>query len=471
MNEGKSFTRNEKLHQARLDRYWTIDEAAKRIQVSRTTYIRWEKGEQSPHGTTLALACDAFKMSAEQLGFRTSISAIATTSMTQPTPMHLVGNASNALTMLEERDQQIPISNQNLYTFADEQLIAFATLLKLGETFMFDPAKRKTLETLLAAMSMTMIKPQGVLQAESWQSPLSSVTEEVKPNVAMLQEFEKLIQGCWQLSRGNELALAEKLLPECMIRLVPIAKQPSEYQQSAAQLASQGYQLYSLFSLHHNDLQAKEHYGKLAVQYSSLSGDQSLLIVSLRQLADTYRYNNQYPQFLQTYLDSLQHVKAVSPLLQSCTYSGLAVAYSYLGRKQDACTYLGLAHDTFPDHPETDPAFSFADFDFPWLILREGMIRSRIGETKKALDAFERINQPGLIIPERIRVEIINQRALAAVKGGDMEDFRHHLIAGIQGARTLGSQKRRQEAIDNWKEARKVWPHETRVLELADLLL
>jgi hypothetical protein len=52
-----------------------------------------------------------------------------------------------------------------------------------------------------------------------------------------------------------------------------------------------------------------------------------------------------------------------------------------------------------------------------------------------------------------------------------MEDFRHHLIAGIQGAQALGSQKRRQEAIDNWKEARKVWPHETKVLELADLLV
>jgi len=63
------------------------------------------------------------------------------------------------------------------------------------------------------------------------------------------------------------------------------------------------------------------------------------------------------------------------------------------------------------------------------------------------------------------------QRALAAVKVGNLEQFREHLIEGVNGAKALGSEKRRQEAIATYKEARLKWPHELQILELADLLV
>lgn len=60
---------NEKLRKARNDRHWSVERAAEKVGVSRTTYLRWEHGEQFPHGYSIAQACDAFNMSAEQLGF------------------------------------------------------------------------------------------------------------------------------------------------------------------------------------------------------------------------------------------------------------------------------------------------------------------------------------------------------------------------------------------------------------------
>jgi transcriptional regulator with XRE-family HTH domain len=44
---------NEKLRNARNDRRWTVSQAAERVGISRTTYIRWEQGTQIPHDSTL----------------------------------------------------------------------------------------------------------------------------------------------------------------------------------------------------------------------------------------------------------------------------------------------------------------------------------------------------------------------------------------------------------------------------------
>jgi len=62
--------RNEKLITAREEREWTQEKAAEKIGVSRVTYARWEEKGVIPHLSTLGMACKAFKMTSEQLGFR-----------------------------------------------------------------------------------------------------------------------------------------------------------------------------------------------------------------------------------------------------------------------------------------------------------------------------------------------------------------------------------------------------------------
>lgn len=343
---------NQKLLDAHKAKGWSYETVSARLGVSRITYSRWVNGHQEPQPSQLEALCAVYEMLAEDLGY----------GHLSREPIH---------SKAEKKISQAPDTSQHLFQrLTDGELTTFTMLLRLGETIMFDPAKRKTLEALLAVMGTAMIKPQGLFQQGNIvQQLLTSETEIAKVNETTIQGFGQLIGACWQFSRGNDLTLAEQLLPNCMTQLIPVAQQPSKYQPAAAGLAAQGYQLYSVFALHHNDLPTSELYCKQAVQYSLTSGDPNILVPSLRRLADTYRYLQLYPQLLQTYLQALQYVDRVSPLLQSCVYRGVAVAYAHLGQKQDALSYIGLAKDVFPDHPATDPSFSFAEFDFSYLIL------------------------------------------------------------------------------------------------------
>src|SRR6266568_3716105 len=65
---------NHKLRLARQEKHWSQDRAAAEIGIDRKTYIRWENGQNYPQPGTLGLACSAFGLSAEELGF-TSISS------------------------------------------------------------------------------------------------------------------------------------------------------------------------------------------------------------------------------------------------------------------------------------------------------------------------------------------------------------------------------------------------------------
>lgn len=62
--------RNEKLIVAREERRWTQEKAAEKIGVSRITYTRWEEQGVIPRLSTMGMACEAFKLTPEQLGFR-----------------------------------------------------------------------------------------------------------------------------------------------------------------------------------------------------------------------------------------------------------------------------------------------------------------------------------------------------------------------------------------------------------------
>ena len=149
---------------------------------------------------------------------------------------------------------------------------------------------------------------------------------------------------------------------------------------------------------------------------------------------------------------------------------GLAVAYAHLDQSQNAFTYLGLAHDTFPEHSDTDPSFAYAEFDLSQMILWEGITRSQLGQTQQALDIFHQIEQPNFAASERLRIEIINQQAKTAIFASDLEQGVTSVEAGFTGAKSLGSQRRYSEAYENFRQMRLLWPQETRVTALEEWL-
>ncbi len=303
-----------------------------------------------------------------------------------------------------------------------------------------------------------------------------------------LSQSAASITSCWHLLRGDGLTTVEYALPTYIPSLIAVVKQSSTYRQRAAYLAAQGSLLLSLIALHRLRFTSRVAYCKQALEYASLSEDQTLLVTVLTHLGDAFCTNGQPIEMLQTYQQAEQYSanSEVSAFLRSKVLAELAHAYAQQGHTQEALRCLGQAHAIFAEESADTPAFLSTDYGLFQLILFEGLSALDLGayeevhdnparahehylEATRKLTRIEQIPQT-IIVPARINVEIVNQRSLAAVHAGDLDDFVKHLLAGAKGAETLGSEKRRQEVHANWKAARKAWPHETKVLELADLL-
>ncbi|HLZ59197.1 MAG TPA: hypothetical protein VKR06_19820 [Ktedonosporobacter sp.] len=70
---------------------------------------------------------------------------------------------------------------------------------------------------------------------------------------------------------------------------------------------------------------------------------------------------------------------------------------------------------------------------------------------------------------KRIRIEIMNYQARTALAMKDLDAFCCLLEQGVQAAIRLGSEKRKQEAMEIYQDALLIWPHEARVRQLTGL--
>ncbi len=303
-----------------------------------------------------------------------------------------------------------------------------------------------------------------------------------------LAESTTSIVACWHLLRGDGLATVEHALPKYLPLLVSLIKQFPSYKQKASYLASQGFLLLSLVALHRLRFLERVTFCKQAVEFASESGDRTLLVTSLTHLGDAFFTNGQRTEMLHTYQQAEYYGESteISAFLRSKVLGELAHAYAQQGKSQEVFRCLGEAHTIFTEESSDTPVFLSTDYGLFQLILHTGLSTLDLGNYEDIQDnpgraqehyrdATSKLNQiehlsQTIIVPERIRVEIVNQRALAAAKAGNLDEFEQYLIEGANGARSLASEKRRQEAIANWKIAREQWPHEKRVLELAEVL-
>jgi DNA-binding SARP family transcriptional activator len=283
------------------------------------------------------------------------------------------------------------------------------------------------------------------------------------------------ISACWQLMSGNEFAVVEHVLSEYVPRLEALAKPPSRYQKTAADLASQGYLLRGLLSLHRNDLQSREWHHEQAVQYARITEDGNLQVAAFIHQASTYYYLDSPTQTLRTYQRALAHVNGVSPLLRSRVYIGLAGAYALCEHEQEALRFQGLAHEAFAEHSETQPRMNYlyGGIGPSQLWLWGGLTHLDLDHPRDAWDAFASLDNPQASdpVPERVRLEIRNHQAETAIALRDLDLFCAYIEMGITGADALGSQKRRSEAVDIYKQALKVWSNEPRVKALRGLFV
>ena len=330
---------------------------------------------------------------------------------------------------------------------------------------------RRTALAALAILSTALV-------AKVQTGPLTAVLME-----DFLTQCTASITSCWHLLNGDGLVTVEYALPRYLLLLVALARQSSPYQKTAAHLAAQASLLMNLVSFHRLRFREALAYAKQAVELARMSEDRNLYIYALTFLGGALGRNGQPEAMLQKRQEAEQHLnKEVVLPLRSQVLADLAYAYAQNGQIQDALRCMGEARNLFPSEFGAVPFFVSANYGLYHLILFEGMTHLALGESdaahirehsQHAMSALVQFGQlpSTIIVPERYKIQIINEQAAAAVGIRNMEKFEYYLLAGVEGAKALGSQKRRQEAIANWKAARKAWPHEEKILKLAAVLM
>jgi tetratricopeptide (TPR) repeat protein len=317
-------------------------------------------------------------------------------------------------------------------------------------------SRREALTTLVGMAGLT-----------SLCLPTRSTPEELLPQCAAT------IDMCWHAIHGDGLLITERILPRQIWLLQPLAQIPSKYQQEAAGLLSRGYQLAGIIALHKNDLISRERYNRKAILYARIAGDRNIELAALMRLACTYHVTKQPMKALHVYQDALQYIHTCNPLFQGRIYAGLASAHAQCGQQQEAERYLGQAQATPLATSEMIPEVLYTDFGSPLVILYTGRAYRGLNQPGQAWNVYEQIAalRATVAVPERIRLEIINHQAEAALLLNDQERFCTTLRQGIAGAQAIRSARRRQEAIDIYGMARVVWPHERRVGEMGELFV
>lgn len=336
-----------------------------------------------------------------------------------------------------------------------------------------DMNRREALQILGAAGSALFVAPHELLTPHPWEQLSRALTKPVNIDESTLNQFQRLTEVCWHLTNGSELGTVEQILPTYLPKLIKLAQYPSEHQQSAASIAAHGYLLASRVAGHHNDLNARQSYSEQAFLYGQMAEDINLQVSALKQLAVTFDYKERPGKALEVYQQALQHVNKVSPLLRTRIYAGLAGSYAQCEQKQEALTFLSLAHEHFPDKPEDDPSFLHADCGYFTLLLWDGLTHLDLNEPREALKTFILVDglQPKIQLPERVRLEFLTYQATALLELRDLEQSSTYLEAAVKGALALGSESRYNEAFDVYKQMRLIWRYEPQVKVLGSLFV
>jgi tetratricopeptide (TPR) repeat protein len=311
----------------------------------------------------------------------------------------------------------------------------------------------------------------GLATAKSNSLEQALSTKLTLSDTMLLGHFNKLVTICWDLLRVDGLPTVGQILSTFLPEVTELAQQSPTCQKEAAGLAAQGYILAGLVATLQLNHAASETYCKRAVLLSRVSEDRTLEAAALKHLAVKY-FDLKHPrQTLQTYQEALQFVDQVSPLMQSRTYLGLAAAYAQMRKEQEALRYLGMAQETFPEWPEIDVSFAYADCGPSSLNHYGGLIYMELDQPQKAWETFAEVEQlkQRIIIPERTVIEIVNCQADAAVAQRNLDLASAHIQAGMAGALKLKSERRFADTFAVYKNMRLVWPHEPQVKALGEL--
>jgi DNA-binding SARP family transcriptional activator len=338
-----------------------------------------------------------------------------------------------------------------------EEVTLLLSIVKGDDLMSFDSSKRETLRSIaalvLAASHSSTTGSYTLGDPEPWER-LSRAQQSSSPstvlNTATLEYFEDLLRISWQLCDQNQFATASGVLVSFLPLLVSLPKQESR----TAFLASNGLHLQSILAHHHLRLGDKVSICEQSVDYARQAGDVNTLITTLVQLAVAYEFTGQPEKEWAPLQEALNQSQEASPLVQSRLYSEYSLVLASSGRVREAEFYRGLALEVFPDDPAKDPAFAFANSNIFIYSCCAGLVCIHAGRIPQAFSAFEHYKQhpSGLVIPERLRLEIANGQSRAAILDNDAERYAGLLEDVLIGSGRIRSQKRFDEALGIFQE-------------------
>lgn len=505
---------NSKLIAARIQKFWTQEHLAEKVGVTFVTISRWENGVQRPQPYAVKKLCQVFETSAEELDLyyrppgrvpkqqREQIKQLQEKQETDRPSLSF--DAPQDTIKMPIIFQSLPPESSALTNAFDRATQFQATILGLVSRWQQGRAAHCADLQVLLSQEFAMFEQDALQQSMGEQQPLSRrqalvaiaalpygalAAARLSGTAILPEEFlpqsTAAITSCWSMMQGREFAVVEQALSHCLPALTTLSQQASPYQQSAASLTVQGNLLLGLAALHQQpspqNFRQQLFFSKQAVEQAKLITDPTLHIVSLSYLGASEGDLEQFPAMLAAYEEAvrLSNHELVSPTLRRKAFIQLARAYARAGQIQQALHYHGELKTSLSFTPAQVPVY-FQDSGLFFEGLKEAQMFEALGKQegrksfyKRGLKALEETESAAtsLVVPERIRLEAVNQKALIALRLGYLDQFRDLFIQGVQGAKDLQSGKRRQEVIANWKEARKVWPREPRVIELADLLV
>jgi DNA-binding SARP family transcriptional activator len=386
-----------------------------------------------------------------------------------PIPLEMISMENALWFVLKQHQWETLVSSYSGQALSWEQLQAqldeeFHTMKPRPLDREYTFSRRQALMTIAAGPVTLLLELQKRTRPDL-------VEEELLPCCAAS------IAACWHLMRGSEFALVDEVLSKYLSLLERIAVRSSNYQTVAAGLASQGCRIKGILALHRLDAATRERSFQQAVFYSDIASDPRLQTAALISLA----YHNLNPIAAeQIYRQALQHTQSLSPLLLARLYAELAVTVAKQSNKQEAFQYLNSAQEIYPDYPEQDACFLYAEFSPSSLIMENGRTWLALSEhypdedfALQAMTTLRRIEglQHQSMVPQRIDVEITNYRAKTALMMKERDAFCGYLKQGIRGAHLLGSQKRRDEAMMLYRDASLLWLDEKPMKELKDVFL
>jgi transcriptional regulator with XRE-family HTH domain len=432
---------NIKLEAARLQKCWSVAEASERARVSFNTFNRWERGLQVPHMATLALLCEAFGMTVEELGFADVVKPKRLTKV--------LLQDSYEVKHLSMMLQQQPISHIQDFTWRLDDM-------NQPRNKSEGISRREIIAALVSApaamFSLAQSGNVSLLHPEEIVS-LSSV------NVPM----------CWRLYFEGGLKEAKTVLPGYLSQLSMLAEESSPYQKSAAGLASQAYQLACMLALQNQDFGTALLFTNQAFQLGKIAENHDLLTASLIRRALVYRYLKHPKRMLQTYEEALQYVDIASPLLRSRVYMGLSNGYSWLEQEQEALRFQSLAHETFPERFMDDPNFPYTYFNTFSLAGHEGRTYLFLKQPDKAWESFSKADKivAPTLVPER--VELTLYQATTSIALVDLDLSCTYIESAVTSASALGSHLRVHESYEVYASMLGKWGNEARVKALGEL--